>query len=464
MPCVISSPSSDNGKTTVSLLISCWAFSKGIKIQTFKVGPDYLDQQQLSSIGQPICRNLDIFLSGEKWVQENFLKYSAKHEFSFIEGAMGLFDGLGSTDYSSTANVAKILDIPVIFIVNAKGQVASLLPLVKGFSDFDNNLSIKGIIFNNVNSDRHKKLIKEVFKNESFEILGFLPTDSKINLKKANLGLISPMDCDKKIDVNYFSSFAEKNLNLVSLIKFLKSSSKKKISENRSFNNFKIDKSKPIAIAEDKIFHFQYPDTKEFLNELGIPTISWSIFNNEKIPIEASSLIIPGGFPEKYANHISDSEKSLDSLREFRKNGFIYAECGGMMILGDSIRGENGCNYKMSGILPFKSKKSKLTVGYRYMKGLGDSPIIKQNQSIRGHEFHYWEIERSFKELHLNETGYQNKISPPWDIKSWDTKYKSEGWSDKKLHASWIHLHLASCPIAAKNFLNSISVNKFQVS
>ena len=137
MPCVISSPSTDSGKTTLSLLISCWAFSKGIKIQTFKVGPDYLDQQQLSSIGQPVCRNLDIFLNGEDWVQNIFYKFSKKFEYSLIEGAMGLFDGLGSSVFSSTANVAKVLDLPVIFIVNARGQVASLLALFKGFRDFD---------------------------------------------------------------------------------------------------------------------------------------------------------------------------------------------------------------------------------------------------------------------------------------------------------------------------------------
>ena len=226
MSCVISSPSSDSGKTTLSLLLSCWAFSKGIKIQTFKVGPDYLDQQQLSSIGQPICRNLDIFLSGEEWVKESFFKHSLKYEFSLIEGAMGLFDGLGSTTYSSTADVSKLLNAPVIFIVNARGQVASLLATVRGFRDFDSELSISGIIFNNVNSDRHKKLIKEVFKNEDIEILGFLPSDSKITLNKANLGLISPLDNGKEIDVEYFANFAERNLDVFSLIKFLKSPQK----------------------------------------------------------------------------------------------------------------------------------------------------------------------------------------------------------------------------------------------
>ncbi len=459
MPCTISSPSTDSGKTTLSLLISCWAFSKGIKIQTFKVGPDYLDQQQLSSIGQPICRNLDIFLSGEEWVQKNFFKNSLKYEFSLIEGAMGLFDGLGATAYSSTANIAKLLDTPIIFIINARGQVASLLPTFRGFRDFDNGLSIKGIIFNNVNSDRHKRLIREVFKNEEIEILGFLPSDSKINVNKANLGLISPFDSERKIDVDYFASFAEKNLDVISLSNLLKSPQKKIILNNSKSKDFKIDRSKPIAIAEDKIFHFQYPETKEFLNEIGIPLISWSIFDNEEIPNEASSLLIPGGFPEKYANHISDSHKSLMSLREFRKKGFIYAECGGMMILGDIIKDENGNNHKMSGILPFKSKKSNLSVGYRYIKGLKDTPIIKQNQSIRGHEFHYWEVERSSSEFDLKKNQFQKHLSSPWEIKSWGTEFKKEGWSDKKLHASWVHLHLPSCPEVAKNFVDATQNN-----
>ena len=189
------------------------------------------------------------------------------------------------------------------------------------------------------------------------------------------------MDNEKEIDVEYFANFAERNLDVFSLIKFLKSP-QKKILNSACFEDFKIDKCKPIAIAEDKIFHFQYPETREFLSEIGIPLISWSIYDDEEIPDEASSLIIPGGFPEKYADHISNSKKSLNSLRKFRKNGFIYAECGGMMILGDFIKDENGNNHRMTGILPFRSKKSKLTVGYRYIEGLEDTPIIKQNQLI----------------------------------------------------------------------------------
>ena len=132
-----------------------------------------------------------------------------------------------------------------------------------------------------------------------------------------------------------------------------------------------------------------------------------------------------------------------------------------MMILGDLIKDENGNDHKMSGILPFKSKKSNLSLGYRYIKGLKDTPIIKQNQSIRGHEFHYWEVEGSLGS-DLKNNDHQNQLSPPWKIKSWETEFKNEGWSDKKLHASWIHLHLPSCAEATTNFVDATQVDYSQ--
>ena len=125
------------------------------------------------------------------------------------------------------------------------------------------------------------------------------------------------------------------------------------------------------------------------------------------------------------------------------------------MILGDSLEDEDGNIHKMSGIIPFKSKKSKLSVGYRYVKGLLDSPIIKRNQFIRGHEFHYWQIESFLLNQNIKSNKKQEKIIPPWEIKSWGTEYKNEGWSDNKLHASWIHLHLPSSPELINNFLNA---------
>ena len=453
---IISSPSTDSGKTTLSLLISCWAISKGLKLQTFKIGPDYLDQQQLSSVGQPTCRNLDIFLSGEDWVKKTFIKYSKNNDLSLIEGAMGLFDGLGSTHYSSTANVAKLLNLPIIFIINARGQVASLLPLVKGFIDFDREICIKGIIFNNVNSERHKNLILEVFENQNIEIIGFLPSEENINLNKADLGIISPNESNKRIDINYFANFAEKHLNLRFLEKFLRLKISMENIEDPLNTLLKFKKSKPIAIAEDQIFHFQYPETKEFFTEIGIPIISWNLYENHEIPDEVDTIIIPGGFPEKYAQHISASKKSLESLKSFYGRGFIYAECGGMMLLGESIIDKHGIEHKMADILPFKSKRGKLSVGYRYINGIQDSFLIKKNQVYRGHEFHYWQIEKTSLKSDFRKYHSRQKFKYPWEIRSWGTEYKKEGWASANLHASWIHLHLPSNIIAANNLINKI--------
>jgi len=447
MSCIISAPSTDAGKTTLSLLISCWAYTKGLKLQTFKVGPDYLDQEQLSSIGHPMCRNLDVFLSGEEWVKNSFYEQSNKYDLALIEGAMGLYDGLGSTDYSSTANVARILSLPIVFIVNAKGQVGSLLALLKGFQELDNKINIQGIVFNNVNSNRHKELIKEVFKNQPIKIIGFLPFNENINLNRSNLGLISPLELNTTINVKYFAEFADKHLDFSILLNLLKPIIKKD-NINKTIDLKPFSKIKPIAIAEDKIFHFQYPETKEYLNAIGIPLISWNIYDDQEIPKEAHSLIIPGGFPERYAQHVSNSKRSLKSLREFYKKKFIYAECGGMMILGDAIEDENGSSHNMAGILPFKAKKGSLSIGYRYLKGEKDSLIIKKNQKIKGHEFHYWQIENQIKDKYLNPL-----FSPPWKVKSWGTAYKKEGWSNDNLHASWIHLHLPSNKEALKNLL-----------
>jgi len=128
------------------------------------------------------------------------------------------------------------------------------------------------------------------------------------------------------------------------------------------------------------------------------------------------------------------------------------------------IKDENGNDYKMSGILPFRSKKSKLTVGYRYIEGLRNTPIIKQNQSIRGHEFHYWEIENNLSEFDLKKFDNHNKLFSPWKIKSWETEYKNEGMFDSKLHASWIHLHLPSSPEVAINFINATQIDYSQNS
>jgi len=183
------------------------------------------------------------------------------------------------------------------------------------------------------------------------------------------------------------------------------------------------------------------------LEKNGMPTITWKPLENEQIPNNAKGLIIPGGFPEQHAKQLSNSKRSLESIKVFAKKFPIYAECGGMMLLGESIFDLEGEEHSMAGILPFKAKKGNLKIGYRETISKNSSPIIASGNKLIGHEFHRWEI--------ITEK-YNSEIKPLWDIKGWDIDIKNEGFCNHLIHASWIHLHWASSPKILDNWKRSV--------
>ena len=178
-----------------------------------------------------------------------------------------------------------------------------------------------------------------------------------------------------------------------------------------------------------------------------MPTITWKPIENEQIPNEARGLIIPGGFPEHHAQQLSQSKTSLKSIKIFSKKYPIYAECGGMMLLGKSIFDLEGREHSMAGILPFKAKKSTLNIGYREIISKNKSPITNPGNKLVGHEFHRWEL--------INEN-YDERIDALWDIKGWNVEIKNEGFCNRLIHASWIHLHWASSPLIIENWRKSV--------
>ena len=447
MTCVISATSSNSGKTLLSLLLISWLKSINKTIQTFKVGPDYLDPQQLSAVSNNPCRNLDLILSGEEWVKESFNHFGGLTDFSLIEGVMGLFDGVGSTSKGSTAELAKVLNLPIVLIVDARGKAASLAALIKGFKDHDKKLKIAGIVLNNVQSPRHKKILLEVLNQINIKSLGFLPRSEELYLSSRHLGLAPVHEVlDLEIKVKKWASIAKDNLDVESFMKLLLPPK----SKNNTINYLTNKESglvHPIAIAEDEAFHFRYQETKELLEKNGMPTISWKPLENKKIPNEAKGLIIPGGFPEQHAKQLSHSKVSLESIKIFARNFPIYAECGGMMLLGKSIFDIDGKEYAMAGVLPFKAKKGNLKIGYRELISKNKSPITSNGIKLIGHEFHRWEL--------INET-YSSAIKPLWDIKGWNIEIKNEGFCNHLIHASWIHLHWASSPMILDNWKRSV--------
>ncbi len=468
MACIISAPSSNSGKTLVSLIISAWARNQGLSLQTFKVGPDYLDPQQLTAVSAKPCRNLDLVLCGKKWVKESFYGFGSRSEFSLIEGVMGLFDGIGVSQEGSTAAVARYLNLPIVLVIDARGQAGSLGALVKGFINHDPKLNFAGVILNHVNSTRHKELLLEVLNTINVKLLGVLPTDPQLVLPSQHLGL-APVHEFEKLEafISPWASIAEENLDLTQFRALLKSPKsnhvdpiKSLIKENKKTKSYEI---KPVAVAQDKAFHFRYPETKECLEALGMPVIPWRLVEDEPIPTIAKGLIIPGGFPELFASRISQCRKSLKDLSNWFMKKPIYAECGGMLILGESLSDTKGNIHSMAGLLPFHAKQGKLKVGYRSLRCSNDSLIVRSGYQFMGHEFHRWDIERTHESNNLNLISQnckdRNKLGPIWEKKGWNSIPREEGWSNKNLHASWIHLHWASCPQISINWRKALDRN-----
>ena len=447
MACVISAISSNSGKTLLSLLLISWLKSINKTVQTFKVGPDYLDPQQLTAVSNKACRNLDLILSGESWVKENFNYFGGLTDYSFVEGVMGLFDGIGSSSKGSTAELAKVLSLPIVLIVDARGKAASLAALIKGFKEHDKELKIAGVVLNNVQSLRHEKILLEVLNHINIKSLGCLPNCKDLNLPTRHLGLAPAHEIlNLETKKRKWSAIAKEYLDIESLKKLLlpPNSNNKKIDFLQNKGSGFIH---PIAIAEDEAFHFRYQETKELLERNGMPTISWKPLENEQIPYEAKGLIIPGGFPEQHAHQLSNSKTSLKSIKIFSKKFPIYAECGGMMLLGKSIFDLEGREHLMAGILPFKAKKSNLMIGYRELRSKNKSPITNPGDKLIGHEFHRWEL--------INES-HDKRIDFLWDIKGWNMKKTNEGFCNHLIHASWIHLHWASSPLIIENWKKSV--------
>ena len=311
MACVISAISSNSGKTLLSLLLISWLKSINKTVQTFKVGPDYLDPQQLTAVSKKACRNLDLVLSGESWVKENFDHYGGLTDYSFIEGVMGLFDGIGSSSKGSTAELAKVLNLPVVLIVDARGKAASLAALIKGFREHDKELKIAGVVLNNVQTPRHEKILFEVLDQINIKSLGSLPLCKDLYLPARDLGLAPAHEIlDLDIKVKKWTSIAKDYLDIESFRKLLLPPE----SNNKTVSFLPKKESgfmHPIAIAEDEAFHFRYQETRELLEDNGMPTITWKPLENEQIPKEARGLIIPGGFPEQHAYQLSNSKTSL---------------------------------------------------------------------------------------------------------------------------------------------------------
>ncbi|MDO8746775.1 MAG: cobyrinate a,c-diamide synthase [Thermodesulfovibrionales bacterium] len=473
---VIAGTHSGCGKTTITLGLMAALKKMGLKVQPFKAGPDFIDTGLHRLVTGGHSRNLDVWMCGEEYVKECFHKYSADADISIIEGVMGMYDG----EYS-TAKLAGLLNLPVILVVDAYGIAESAGAVVKGFMEFTHSpihpfahSPIKGVIFTRVASDNHLKRLKD--NVQDIAVLGYLPRDLDFEIPHRYLGLTvaeeNPLTeknigrlADavlKHIDISSFlgkKALTNKPQSMASysVIPACRESFRLVRNRGEGLRTSRNDKNTIIAVAYDKAFCFYYEDNLDLLRGAGAEIISFSPISDSAIPDTADAIYIGGGYPELYAEGLSENTSMMKSINGWAISGKpIYAECGGLMYLSKGIYDFDGKFFEMAGVFPFETemKKGKSHLGYREITLKEDCILGKEGDKLKGHEFHYSEI-KDGSQFTVHGSRFRIKDNKGKDM-------QDEGYIVKNTLASYIHIHFGSDSEIAWNFLNHIREQKWK--
>lgn len=395
---IIAGTTSGVGKTTISLAIMyALKYKKGLSVQPFKIGPDFIDPSYHKIIAGRESRTLDAWLMGNNGIISTLQNTAIDVDVAIIEGVMGLFDGIsGKSDFASTAYVAKILNTPVILVIDAAKAARSIAAMAFGYLHFDRKLKISGIILNNVSGPKHARYITEACKSKiKVPILGIVHRDNELRMDERHLGLIptDELDYTKKSKIMKVAKKVSEEIyydKIVSLFKL----KKLKYTEIVKKSEPSISKLK-IGVALDNSFNFYYNENLNSLRNLGAEITFFSPINDNHIPNDVSGLMLGGGFPEVMADKLHSNQSMRRSIKTAVEQGMpIYGECGGLMYLTKSIAGYRDFKkpFKMVGVIDANTiMTGRLTLNYTQADMT--SNLFGNIQNIRGHEFHYSKIE-----------------------------------------------------------------------
>lgn len=465
---VISGTHSGCGKTTVTLGLLAALKKRGLNVQSFKAGPDFIDAGLHKIITGRPSRNLDLWMCGENGVRMSFNRHSHNADISVVEGVMGLYDGR-----FSTATLANALNLPVLLVVDAYGMAESAGAVVRGFREyraaeqqssratevepFTTELLnccatelISGVIFNRVASENHFKRLKEGVHD--VPVLGYLPRDLNFEIPHRHLGLIVAEE--NPIAEDNIKRLADTVLEYVDVDAILSSIPSFNSPLNKGGHRG-VDLSPSsikIALAYDKAFCFYYEDNLDLLREAGADIVKFSPISDKSIPEGADAVYIGGGYPELYAMELSGNTAMLRSIYEWSNSGKpIYAECGGLMYLSQGIHDFDGIFFQMAGVFPFETrmKKGRSHLGYREIQLNEDCILGRKGDKCRGHEFHY------------SEMGCRIQDSKVYSLRDGSGQaIGNEGCKFKNTLASYVHIHFGSNPGIAGNFVDFIKENR----
>ncbi len=454
---VIAGTHSGAGKTTVATGLMA-ALSAKMRVQPFKVGPDYIDPAYHTFITERKSRNLDGWMLEEDVVRYLFRKNMQGAEIGIIEGVMGLYDGAEvSSQQGSTAQIAKVLGAPVVLVVDGRAMAASAGAMVLGYKSFDPELNLAGVIFNNVGGEGHYQILKEaVEKYTGIRVFGYLPKNKEVMLPSRHLGLVPSGEiASLREKLSQLANLIEKTVEVEELVKLAQnwpqefSDPSYTLQGNREY-------PVKVAVAYDKAFNFYYWDNLELLEELGATLEFFSPLKDKTLPSGIDAIIWGGGFPEVFAQELEQNiSLKMDIKKSLSQGMSYYAECGGLMYLTDSLQDFEGEKYKMVGWLQGNCcMTSRLQrFGYAQLTLQQDCIWGKAGDKIKVHEFH-----RSKTEAVDAPTAYslikqrKGQVTQQWEC----------GYLKGNGVAGYAHLHLYSNTKFAENFLQAaVNYHKF---
>jgi cobyrinic acid a,c-diamide synthase len=431
---VVAGTHSGVGKTSITLgLIGAFA-RRGQTVQPFKVGPDFIDPLHHSHASGRTSRNLDGWMLTPDVNRQRFARATADADVAVIEGVMGLFDGSeGKSDRGSTAEMAKLLQLPVILVLDASAMARSAAALIHGFASFDPDVRIAGVVLNNVGGEVHADMIRDAVAGD-VPILGAIPRAPDLAMPERHLGLHLPHEARKEY-VGQLATLIEEHIDLDRLLDSSRT--------ERSTPPPTIAAPSPTArvgVARDEAFCFYYADNLELLQQAGAELVEFSPID-DPLPDDLDGLYIGGGYPELHAAKLANNTAAKEAIRNFAASGGpVYAECGGLMYLADKLELDEA-TYPLCGILPFATRMpAPLTIAYVAIDTTGG--LFGSGQTARGHLFHHSEI------------GHDPVVARCYQLRTTRGENSDEGYRVGNVLASYVHVHFASAPALATAFVD----------
>ncbi len=430
------------GKTTVTLVLLAAFRSQGQQVQPFKAGPDFIDPGHHQMASGRESWNLDGWMLGVDLNRVTFQCAAQDADLSIIEGMMGLFDGSSPiNEIGSSAELAKQLNAPVLLVIDGSAMARSAAAMVFGYTHFDPDVKIAGVVFNRIKRVGHYQLLKKaVEKGANVPVVGYIQPNSDLTITDRHLGLRTALEGNDSAFYTRLGEAATATLDLEAIAQEAEKAQdwEESVVSTRLPTVEVVEKPVRVGVAHDPAFCFYYPENISLLEQAGGDVIRFSPLKDAKLPVGVDILYLGGGYPEIYASVLEQNTTMRNSIAEFvRQGGVVYAECGGLMYLSRSLKGFDGKISEMVGVLPCDAvmSRTQMTLGYRELTLTQTGLLGEKGKRIRGHEFHYSHLEN------LGDVDYVGRIT---DAQGKD--HGSDGVILDNVVALYTHLHFASHP------------------